>query len=107
MIYTDQKRMVGDTLGELLGFGLAMGLRPELVQGWSNNLHDPHFNLTPELLAKALRRGAIVVPRAELVKIALDQGIDYENTRMLNEIFSPKNIPVLDGRTGQTEMAVR
>ena len=105
MIYIDKIHMVADTLGELLAFGRAMGLRPELVLGWSKIRRNPHFDLTtPEALARAKKRGAIVVSGIRLVKIAARMKVDEQSAKQLDDLFAPDDLPVLNGKTGQTAM---
>lgn len=105
MVYTDKIHLVADTLAELLAFVRAMGLRPELIQGWSRERLHVHFDLTtPEALARALKRGAIVISRKRLLRISVGMKVDDDSAKLLNELFAPSDLPVMNGRTGQTEL---
>ena len=105
MVYTDKIHLVADTLAELLAFGRAMGLRPEWIQGWGKKLHNPHFLLIPDaMLVAALKRGAILVDDIKILKIALAMKVDDDSAKLLNELFAPSDLPLMNGRTGQTEL---
>lgn len=68
MVYYDKLgHLVADTLEELQVFARALGLKPE----WYQAGRHPHYDLTtPRMVAKARRRGAILVSPRELVKIS-------------------------------------
>jgi len=105
VVYTDKIHMVADTLAELLAFGRAMGLRPEWIQGWSRDCHHVHFDLTtPEALARALKRAAIVISQKRLLRISVGMKVDEQSAQQLDELFAPSDLPVMNGRTGQTEL---
>jgi hypothetical protein len=105
VVYTDKIHLVADTLEELLAFGRAMGLRPEWIQGYDRERLHVHFDLTsPEALARAKKRGAIVISRKKLLRLSVGMKVDERSARELNELFAPSALPVMDGRTGQTEL---
>lgn len=55
--------MIADTIDELHEFASSIGLRRE----WFQPASFPHYDLTPARHFEALRRGALLVDRRELV----------------------------------------
>lgn len=56
--------LIADSVDELIEFAVSIGLRPE----WYQPKSSPHFDLTAEGRAAAIRNGAIELTNRELVK---------------------------------------
>ena len=55
--------LIADTVAELKGFAVSIGMREE----WFQPRSSPHFDLTEELRAQAVAAGAIELGRREFV----------------------------------------
>lgn len=55
--------LIGDSIAELIEFAVSIGLRSE----WFQPKSSPHFDLTAEARAAAVRNGAIEINQRELV----------------------------------------
>ena len=55
--------LIGDSIGELIEFAVSIGLRAE----WFQPKSSPHFDLTADGRAAAVRNGAIQINQRELV----------------------------------------
>jgi hypothetical protein len=103
MVYTDRQRLTADYLEELVEFGKSIGLALEEIQDLNTLNRHTHFLLTAHLLERAIKRGAITVSREQIVLYM------YRMRRMgERELFPaddlPADLPVMNGRTGQTEL---
>jgi hypothetical protein len=56
--------LIADSVEELIEFAVSIGLRPE----WFQPKSSPHFDLTAEGRAEAVRNGAIELTNRELVQ---------------------------------------
>ncbi len=105
MVYTDRQRLTADYIEELVEFGKTLGLTLGELQDMNSLNRHTHFNLGLALLARAIKRGAITVSREEIVLYM------YRMRRMgEREMFAEEELaegrPVLDGKTGQTELRI-
>ena len=55
--------MIGDSVSELIDFAVSIGLRPE----WFQPKSSPHFDLTADARADAVKNGAIELERRAFV----------------------------------------
>lgn len=55
--------MIGDSVSELMDFAVSIGLRPE----WFQPKSSPHFDLTADARADAVKNGAIELERRAFV----------------------------------------
>jgi len=55
--------MIGDSVSELVDFAVSIGLRPE----WFQPKSSPHFDLTADARADAVKNGAIELERRAFV----------------------------------------
>lgn len=55
--------LIGDSIDELIEFAVSIGLRAE----WFQPKSSPHFDLTAEARAAAVRNGAVEINQRELV----------------------------------------
>lgn len=64
--WSQASHLMADTLDELHGFAERLGMKREWFQG---NGRHPHYDLSPERWAEALRLGAQEVDSRELIRI--------------------------------------
>jgi hypothetical protein len=98
MIYIHKDMLAADYLEELLAFSKAIGI----------TVQDPAavtIKLTgPRMIEMALKRGALPVKASQLLATAKAMKTYGRENINPEERLIPKNLPVLNGRTGQVEM---
>jgi len=65
MVYTDGTHLIADNEAELHAFARKIGLKPE----WFQNHRIPHYDLMGCKVSRALKEGAVLKDKREIVRI--------------------------------------